>query len=398
MGHNLIALAVPFFFLFIGVELGIAHLQKRRVYRLADALADLGCGIGQRVTLVFFGAALMALYVWAYEQHRLFTVDGGRGWLFAVLAVDFVYYWWHRASHRVNAMWAAHVVHHQSEDYNLAVALRQAIFTPLTALPFDLPLAFLGVPPLTFIAVSSLNTLYQFWIHTELVGRLPRPIEWVMNTPSHHRVHHAINAQYLDKNYAGMFIVFDRLFGTFVEERERCVFGTTKRLQSFNSIWAQLAEYPVIAAKAAGASAWDKLRIWFMPPEWLPGGPAALPPLPAEKFESPAPARVQRYAVVQFAAVVVIAFLLMWFDDQPLRTVAIPGALSLLALGSIGALLDGRSWAAPLELVRLALWAAALAAWLWPLGAPLAVGASALLAAGSALWLRMASRTATALA
>src|SRR5690606_31238042 len=150
---------------------------------------------------------------------------------------DFAYYWWHRASHRISFLWAAHVVHHQSEDYNLAVALRQAWFTSLSSWVLNLPLAFLGVPPLVYGVCAALNTLYQFWIHTRLVGKLG-PLEWVLNTPSHHRVHHGIDAPYLDTNYGGVFIVFDRLFGTFVEETHEPRYGTLDPIRSFDPVWA----------------------------------------------------------------------------------------------------------------------------------------------------------------
>jgi sterol desaturase/sphingolipid hydroxylase (fatty acid hydroxylase superfamily) len=176
MGPNYIALAVPFFFLLIGIELAIAHHQKKSSYRFTDAIADLGCGITQRIVLLFCEALLLLAYVQLYQHARI--VDLGR-WpvvagLVAFVAMDFIYYWWHRASHRLNFLWAAHVVHHQSEDFNLAVALRQGVLTPLTMAPFAFPLALLGIPPLIYVAAISLNTLYQFWIHTELVGNLGR--------------------------------------------------------------------------------------------------------------------------------------------------------------------------------------------------------------------------------
>ena len=191
---NFIALAIPFFLLFIGVELLVARAKKRQVYRLADALADMGCGISQQVTVLFYAGFLLAAYGLAYDHARLFTLPVWAGWVLAFIGVDFFYYWWHRLSHEVNILWAAHVVHHQSEDYNLAVALRQSVTTTATSFVFYLPLAFLGVPPLPFAVATSLSTLYQFWIHTELVPPLPR-LERVLNTPSLHRVHHAINPQ-----------------------------------------------------------------------------------------------------------------------------------------------------------------------------------------------------------
>jgi len=391
-GLNLIALAIPFFLLFMGLELTIAWKRKTKLYRLADALSDLGCGVGQRVALVFFGYLLGGVYVFVYDGYRIFNLEGWKAWVVAILIVDFIYYWWHRASHRVNLMWAVHAVHHQSEDYNLAVALRQTIFSPVTSLPFDLPMALIGVPPLVWGAAASINTLYQFWIHTELVGKLPPPIELVMNTPSHHRVHHAINPQYLDKNYAGMFIVFDRWFGTFVEEQDRCTYGTVKRLNSFNSVFAQVAEFGVVWAKARGAGLWDKLRIWFMPPEWLPSGPKPFPPLPERKHDSPCAPGLQRYAMAQFAGIITVGSLIILFDWMDNDVLAGPASLVFAALMTTGLMLDGRRLAVPLEFVRLAVTGAAIVVWVLPRYGMAAAVAGAAVALASAVWLRVATR------
>ena len=181
---SLIHLAIPVFFVLIGVELLAARLLERDVYRLADSVSDLSCGILQQVVEVFLKTALFAGYAWLFARHRLFDVPPGAAWAWAAcfVGVDFLYYWFHRWSHEVNAGWAAHVVHHQSEEYNLTVALRQGALQPAFSWVFYLPLAVLGFPPAMFLAVSSFNTLYQFWIHTRLIGRLG-PLEWVLNTP-----------------------------------------------------------------------------------------------------------------------------------------------------------------------------------------------------------------------
>jgi sterol desaturase/sphingolipid hydroxylase (fatty acid hydroxylase superfamily) len=215
-----IALAVPMFFVLIGLELAWAKRRGVKVYGFTDALTDLSCGITSQVVLLVRAAAQLGAYAWVYEHARLFTIEPTwLAWFVAFVGVDFLYYWWHRLSHEVNFLWAAHVVHHQSEDYNLAVALRQAVLTSWTALPFYLPLAVLGVPVAVYAIVHALSTLYQFRIHTQLVGRIRGPLDWILNLPSHHRVHHAINERYLDKNYGAMLIVWDRLFGTYAEEK-----------------------------------------------------------------------------------------------------------------------------------------------------------------------------------
>jgi sterol desaturase/sphingolipid hydroxylase (fatty acid hydroxylase superfamily) len=356
MGPNYIALAVPFFFLLIGIELAVARKRRHATYRFADAISDLGCGIGQRIALLFLETLLVAVYIAGYERLRI--VDLGRSpllaWVVAFVAVDFIYYWWHRASHRLNFLWAAHVIHHQSEDFNLAVALRQSVLTPLTFTPFVLPLAMMGIPPLVYLAAISLNTLYQFWIHTELIGRLG-PLEWVLNTPSHHRVHHARNHRYLDRNYAAVFIIWDRLFGTFEPERETPRYGITRPLRSFNPLWAQVQPLAELTALSRTAPSWrDRLRVWLAPPErhfdW--GAPA--PADSGGKYDVAVAPGLRRYVLVNFALAVVTTFLLMMFGSTLSVAQLIAGsALVLATVLTTGGLMENRRWARPLEAARL---------------------------------------------
>jgi alkylglycerol monooxygenase len=366
MGPNYIALAVPFFFLLIGLELVIAHRQRRSAYRFADTIADLGCGITQRITLLFVEALLLLIYVQLYEHARL--ADLGRhpllAGLVAFVAVDFIYYWWHRASHRANFLWAAHVVHHQSEEFNLAVALRQSVLTPLTFTPFAVPLALIGIPPLIYVAAVALNTLYQFWIHTELVSNLG-PLEKVLNTPSHHRVHHARNPGYLDRNYAAVFIVWDRLFGTFAPERERPDYGITKPLRSFNALWAQVQPFAELTALSRTAPSWrDRLAVWLAPPErtfsWEPAPPAG----DGKKYDVPVSPGLRRYVLANFALAVAATFLLMlWSSSLPGPLLATSAGLVLTTVLTAGGLLERRRWARPLEVARIL--AVSLTALVW---------------------------------
>jgi alkylglycerol monooxygenase len=371
LGPNLIALAIPAFFIFIGLELWVARRRGTSVYRLADALADLGCGIGQRAVLVLGAAAVLGVYALVYAHARLVTFAEGSlwPWAIAVVGVEVAYYWWHRLSHEVNLLWAVHVVHHQSEDYNLAVALRQAILSPLSILPFYLPLAVLGVPLVHFAVVEALVTLYQFWIHTELVGRIG-PLEAVLNTPSHHRVHHAVNPQYLDKNYAGTFIVWDRLFGSFAPERERCIYGVSHPLQSFNPAWAQLQPWVALFSEVARApSLGAAVRFLFASPAFRPpwvGPTGALrgqPGTPETKYEVRPGQPTTTYVFVNFVLLVVGAFsLVMWGNELPLVARLIAVGLILLSLTTLGGLLELRRWALPLEAAR---WTAVAASCAW---------------------------------
>jgi sterol desaturase/sphingolipid hydroxylase (fatty acid hydroxylase superfamily) len=379
VGPDYIALAVPFFFLLIGIEALVARRQGLRAYRFADTIADLGCGITQRMGLLALGGVLGVSYVWLYKHARLVDLGSrpAAAWVVAFLGVDLIYYLWHRASHRVNFLWAAHIVHHQSEDYNLAVALRQAVLTPLTHMPFSLVLAVLGVPPVVAAGSTAFNTLYQFWIHTETVGRLG-PLEAVLNTPSHHRVHHGRNPAYLDHNYAGVLIVWDRLFGTFVAETERPRYGITTPLRSFNPIWAQVHYLVELAQLARRQPRWrDRLAVWLEPPERTAarlhaapdtdGGDGAASDAPAPlaaKYEVEVPRRVRVYVVVNFALAVAGAFALMsWHRALPTPWTAVGGVLVVLTVASAGALVERKPWARPLEVVRVGLLVVAPAVW-----------------------------------
>ncbi len=341
---NLIALAIPFFFLLIGVELWIARRRGLSVYRFPDALANLSCGMTQQIFLVFEVAALTGGYVWLY-QHRIFSFREGSvwPWVIAFFAVDFTYYWWHRLSHRVNVLWAVHAVHHQSEDYNFAVALRQAVLSVWTIWPLHLPLALIGIPPATFLIVDSFSTLYQFWIHTELVGKLGW-FERVFNTPSQHRVHHAVNPRYLDRNYGATLCVWDRLFGTFVEEREQPVYGLVKPLGSFDPLRAQLHHFFDMAQRTRQYRGLDKLRVWLRGPEW------DYPPAPEitrgeqRKHAVRLSPRETVFLAVTLGLAIVGTTALLWYQDLVSWTPKAIAAGLLLALIAVwGLLLDRRA-------------------------------------------------------
>ncbi len=394
-----IQLAIPVFFILIGIELALSRVLERDSYRLNDSIGDLSCGVLQQLGGVFLKTALFAGYAFLYAGYRLFEIpmDGAWAWVVCYLGHDFLYYWFHRASHEVNAGWAAHVVHHQSEEYNLAVALRQGAFQPAISWIFYLPLAVLGFPPAMFLAVSSFDTLYQFWIHTRLVGRLG-PLEWVLNTPSHHRVHHARNPRYIDRNHGGTLIVWDRMFGTFAREEDEPVYGITRPLASFNPLWANVhywAEMWDVARRARRPL--DRLRVLWMRPGWRPrdlGGPVG----PTEvdrasyvKFDVPLGRAVKLYVLGHFALVLVATTLYLRQSDALAAEARVAGAAAVVwSLSSLGGLLDRRPWALPLEAARLALlgvWAA-----LVPAAPGVVAGLVAALAVASGLWLARALR------
>jgi len=389
---NLIVLAIPVFFLLIGIELLWTWREEKRFYRLNDSVNDLSCGILEQVAGVFLKTALFAGYLFVFERHRLFAVPQGSAlaWVACWLGVDFFYYWFHRWSHEVNAGWAAHIVHHQSEEMNLAVALRQSVLQGAMSWVFYLPLALVGFPPAMFLTVSSLNTLYQFWIHTRTIGTLG-PLEWVFNTPSHHRVHHGRNPKYIDRNHAGSLIVWDRMFGTFQKEEEEPVYGITKPLANWNPVWANLHYWAELLDTARRARRpLDRLRVFWKPPGWRPpdlGGFEPAPEVEAARYRKydpeVAPSR-GAYVLVQFVLVNVLTSVFLHREQTLSLGARIAGAALILAsVAALGGLLDQRRWARGLERVRL-LATAGLGFWLLR---PVPAGALAFLAIVSMLWL-----------
>jgi sterol desaturase/sphingolipid hydroxylase (fatty acid hydroxylase superfamily) len=392
-----IVLAIPVFFVLIGVELLVARIQEKDYYRLNDSISDLSCGVLDQLLEVFLKTALFAGYLFVHDRLRLATLPSSSAvvWAACFLGVDFFYYWFHRMSHEVNAFWAAHVVHHQSEDFNLAVALRQSALQSGFSWVFYLPLALAGFPPLVFLACSSFNTLYQFWIHTRAIGRLG-PLEWVLNTPSNHRVHHGRNPKYIDRNHGGTLIVWDRLFGTYAREEEEPAYGITTPLRSWNPVWANLHYWVELFGKARRARRLkDRVRFFLARPGWQPedmGGFVAAPELDAaslRKFDTPTPARLGGYVLAQFALVLAGTTALL-FAGQGLPAAARAAAAVFVALSlvSLSALLELKPWAYGLESSRLAL-AVAAALMLGAGGGRFLAAAAAAVAVGAALqrWL-----------
>jgi hypothetical protein len=305
-------------------------------------------------------------------------------WAVVFVVLDLAYYWSHRLSHEINLLWAGHVVHHSSEEYNLAVALRQSSLHGMLTWIFYMPLALMGIPWRMYVACYSLNLVYQFWIHTRAVGRLGRWTEAVMNTPSHHRVHHGRNPKYLDRNHAGVFIVWDRMFGTFQAEEEEPVYGITKPLRSWNPLWANVHGFVEIARAARGAPRWsDALGYVFGPPGWRPaalGGREAAPevtPETAAAWDPVISPGLAAYGFAQFVATLGAAFvLLLQAETMPTLHLAAGGFWVTMALAGVGGVFESARWAGPIETARHLVLAGALAV-LAATGAVPVVGAGA---------------------
>lgn len=272
-----VKLAIPAFLVLMIMELAVGYFRIRAVrYELKDTTASLIMGIGNLATGIPFLFLIFSLTAWLH-QFRLFDI-GYEWWAFVAIffAQDLCYYWFHRLSHEHRLWWAAHINHHSSQHYNLSTALRQT-WTGNIAGSFIvyLPLPLIGFTPQLIAFSMGISLVYQFWIHTEAVGRLPAPIEWFFNTPSHHRVHHATNPRYLDRNYAGILIIWDRLFGTFVPEdrAEPCRYGIVRQVATFNPIRIAFHEWVDMLRDARNAPDFRTAAGYLLrAPGWRPDG------------------------------------------------------------------------------------------------------------------------------
>jgi len=382
---DVIEASIPLFFLLIAIEVAVAKATHRPYYRVNDSIADLSLGILSQLSGIFLTLLTYAVFAWvsgnlsiqrflpfpAWPDGAPFASQSAFPW-FAVnwpdlaswavvfILVDLCYYWLHRLSHEVNILWAGHVVHHSSEEYNLTVALRQSSLHGLFSWLFYIPLALAGVPWEMFVVSHGFNLIYQFWIHTREIHRLG-PLEWVMNTPSHHRVHHGVNPKYQDRNYAGVFIIWDRLFGSFTPEEEEPVYGITKPLGTWNPVWANVHVFAEIFRNARRTRHWqDKLKVVFGPPSWLPpdiGQPVVAPDVSPEtfrKYDPPVAAPVRRYTAVQFVAALVAAVVILQFAAElTWFQIGVLVFYLTVTLSNVGSLLEGRRWVFTLESARL---------------------------------------------
>ena len=370
---QVIVLATPVFFLLIGIEVAYGIRKGRNTYRLNDAITSISLGMLSQVTQVFTRLVRVGIYTAVYGSVALWHDDAfwmaWYGWLLALVFYDVCYYWLHRLGHESAVLWAAHVVHHQSQDYNLSTALRQTSSGALLGWIFYMPMAIAGVPPLVFGVVALVDLLYQFWVHTEHVPKLGWFDRWFCS-PSNHRVHHAVNDRYLDRNYGGVLIVWDRLFGSFEEESEKCVYGTRGALNSWDPLWANAEVYWALARDSWHASSWlDKLRVWVKPPGWRPADIAARFPREAfdlekvQRFEPPMTKALAWFATLQFTALLVGVVAFLWnAEGMPPADALVWVLAQCTAVWAIGAAMQGRITMTEVFLLELAALATATAA------------------------------------
>jgi alkylglycerol monooxygenase len=406
---QIIVFATPVFLLLIALEFAVGWARRRNTYRMADAVSSISLGMLSQTSAVFTVLLRVGLYTLAWEHLALWRNDdfwmSGWGWVLALLFYDLCYYWLHRMGHEVGVLWAAHAVHHQSQDYNLSTALRQTSSGALLGWLFYLPMALAGVPPLVFAVVGLIDLLYQFWVHTEQVGRLGWFDRWFCS-PSNHRVHHAVNDRYLDKNYGGIFIFWDRMFGTFKEEdpNERCVYGTRGLLNSWDPLWANAQVYASLAHDSWHARRWsDKLRVWFKPPGWRPADVAERFPKPAfalenhPMFDPPMAPALRWFAGLHFALLIAGVAAYLWqADGAPLFTNLVWFGVLLVCQWALGATMQGRMGMLAALTIQSAALATATSAlgllhWHW-LFKPLTMVIAIVWVATSSTWTRTPGR------
>jgi sterol desaturase/sphingolipid hydroxylase (fatty acid hydroxylase superfamily) len=394
---DLVPYAIPFFFLAIGGELAWNAYRKAGFYRGNDAINSLSLGVLSTTSKLVLVDIAGRVYGWVQQDLVLtrWSLDGWLSLIVAFVVYDFCYYWFHRISHERRIFWAAHVAHHQSEEYNLTTALRQTSTGFLLGWLFYIPCFLLGMPADVFVTVASANLIYQFWVHMRFVTTLG-PLEYVLVTPMNHRVHHARNPEYIDRNYGGFFILWDRIFGTYKAEDDRVPidYGITRGLNSWNPLWANLHVYAgMLRDTMETPRLWDKLAIWFGRTDFVPPGVEKPPITPGNHYDPPASRALTVYVGAQFASLVMVGLSLTYQSEQLTSIgVGLLFAYLLASLVVLGWLLDckHRRW----EWVRLSVSLLLLA--LFPLPTVLQVSLAAYVAISAYVYFFVAQTAVTA--
>lgn len=376
---NFLGLLAPIFFVVVLLEWGLAKRKGKEVYQFSDAIANMCAGMAERMFDFFWAIIMLFAFKWIYDNYALthfpLTVWS---WVLCLLAYDFLYYWYHRLGHEANFLWAVHIVHHQSEEYNFTVASRQSGFQAIAKTFFIAPLPLLGFAPEFAFTVFIAAGVHQFFLHTKLVGKLGW-LEYIFVTPSLHRVHHGRNEAYLDKNYGGVFIFWDMLFGTYEREEEEVRFGITSGFASRNVYWSYFHYWVDLFKQAREIPRWkDKIRLFLKPPGWLPeeAKPKEAPkpkPLDRPKYAPKAPMQLAVYILFQvFICLVLLAGMMIQKGDvkngypsleafyteyMTVLEVAAYAVLITMATLTIPVLIEKRKWVYYAEQFRLVLMA-----------------------------------------
>lgn len=367
MNLSPVIIAIPIYFLLMGIELIVLRFQKKPTYRMNDAITNINLGVVSQVSGVFIKILSIGVYVLLFENFAYFQIDNNI-WTFSLLFVlhDFCYYWAHRKSHEINLFWGGHVVHHSSEEYNLSVALRQSSTQTIWTFIFFLPLAFIGFDPIALVLVSGFNLLYQFWIHTEAIDKMGF-LEKFMNTPSHHRVHHGRNPKYIDKNHGGTFIIFDRLFGTFQIEEEKPTYGITVPVNSWNPVWVNLSHYAIMKEEIKQIpNTLDKIKYLFNKPGWLPdylGGQREVKEIDESyrKFDTNVPKPLNFYVFFQYIALMALtAYFLFNLGSFDWELKISLSSLIIWSTVSFSGVFEQSRWYHVQEIIRVSLFSIAV--------------------------------------
>ena len=356
--------AVPFFLLAILIELAYGIIKKNNTYRLNDAISSLFMGsLRSANKLIIIGLGGYVFYL-IETNNSLWRMDANSPlvWVFAFIVYDFFYYWFHRMSHERQIFWASHVAHHQSEDYNLSTALRQTGTGAFITWIFFIPVFLIGVPSYVFVSVASINLIYQFWVHSEHIPKLGW-YEKFFVTASNHRVHHAQNENYIDKNYGGVFIIWDRMFGTYKEEdnSEAPIYGIRGKIDTFNPIWANLHIYVNMLEDIWSAKRWkEKLFVPFARTGWRP---SSLPnsirkddfdPVTFKKYNPQVPTKIKAYSFFQFFALSYVGFALLENGNLNYQQLWVTISMMAFTMYCTSLWLDGKEGIG-MEITRLAL-------------------------------------------
>ena len=359
----LITYAIPFFMLLVGIEFVYGLIKKENNYRINDALASMSLGLISRFVPLLGLGFQYVVYTYVAEEFNLSLLNSTETWVWvtAFFMYDLCYYWMHRLHHEIKVFWATHVVHHHGEEFNLSTAMRQTSTGFLWKWIFFLPMFLVGIPPNVFVTVAGINLIYQFWVHTEHIGKLG-VLEYIFITPSNHRIHHAQNDDYLDANYGGVFIIWDRIFGTYIDERDdlKPVYGTVKPLKTFNPLWANIEVFYQMILDSYHTKKWkDKIRVWFSPPAWRPDDVKDRYPVDKndlnnfEKYDPEITKTEKIFAFFKFTMINGLTILMLFnvdkFSYQEMAGVAI--LVSTLAISN-ALLLDGKRYANNIEVVR----------------------------------------------
>jgi alkylglycerol monooxygenase len=355
-----ILFAIPVFLATMGLELWVRRLQAKQTYDLADALGSLHLGVLSQVVGAFSKLATLGVYVLVYERFATYSWDLSNplAWLAALLLYDLLYYWYHRLGHEVRVLWAAHVVHHSSEHYNLSTALRQSSSGALLGWLFYLPMAVMGVPPKLFVIVGLIDLLYQYWVHTETIHQLGW-FDRIFVSPSNHRVHHGQNDYCIDRNYGGILIVWDRLFGTYAPERadEKIIYGVRKPLRSLSPLWGNLHLYAELWRDMKTTPGfWNKLDLALQPPSgWNNQNLGHFAPAHFEPYQVQLKTRLALYVSFQYVLTLTgFAYFLFAFNQMSALQSAALAAWLLVGMIASATMMHGQSWGKVLECLRLA--------------------------------------------